>query len=280
MSTQPSIRVFLFLLLAVFALGGISQSWATFISPKRVIIADKQRAATITILNRSNKTMVYNFEWQRRAQQPNGKIKRLDEGENVAGYKPAEDYIVFSPRRVILKPGKKQRLRLLVRRPSDMAEGEYHSHFLIKADPAKGEETKAKKTFGGTIDIKTYAAMPVFLRHGQTYIDLNIKDARWYKKQDHEYISLFIENNSTRSIYALPKIECTTASGEISEISMPTIRAYPEWKGGVKEVPLPMGTSLANCAKTMISLYGNDDFEFRHKPVTEKIPLQKYTSSL
>ncbi|GJL85519.1 MAG: hypothetical protein DHS20C02_12940 [Micavibrio sp.] len=267
-------RVIFVFFVCLLAVVPAMDAWATFISPKRVMIEDKQRSARLTIHNGTDQTLVYRFEWEHRAQVAGGNVLLMKEGETVAGYRPAESMLRFSPRQVILKPNEHQRIRFLVQRPADMAEGEYHSHFLIKSEPME-EATPApppvvnpKTGIIGSLKVRTNASIPVFLRHGKTQVDFTLNSARLIQEDGLYYVRVQLNNNSTRSLYIKPELVCGSGDNATSTI-IRTIKLYTEGKSVNDDIPVPKAFDLSGCSSLQLKLSGTDDFEHKRKVITQ-----------
>lgn len=262
-----------------------------FISPKRVVFSKNDTSRAITVFNNSNEPMVYTFDWERRVQFPDGKRKKLAEGEVApAGYNPADDYLIFSPRKVVINPGKFQTIRLMARRKGDMPDGEYHSHF--RAKPEKLSEKKAeeqgktidegtksvapdeKGSLSGQISMRAYMSIPIFLRKGDTQIDFTVSDARLGKtEKGDDAINYTINNNSTRSFHSNSQLLCSKSDGTEEKIRLSTKRVYNE---GIKipvideAISLPEGLDLKQCngLKLAIGAMHDPDYKEPIKMVT------------
>ena len=267
----------LFLLLGVITPIPLKDAQATYITPKRVMINDKQRTATVTIHNTSDKTVVYRFGWERRAQNSTGETVLLTPGQTMPGYNPADDMLQFSPRQVILKPKESQKLRILVRRPADLAAGEYHSHLLIKAETLADEGENAgapQQAFAGSLKVQTNASIPVFMRNGVTTLAVKLTSAQLVKKDGKDFVKYSLSNNSTRSVYAVPYIKCA-GTATPTEFQLNTARLYVESKDRVVESPLPVSAKLGQCSSLALQLRAVSDFEFKPDAVLTEVPLQR-----
>lgn len=267
------VTAFCLLILAGVLIAGPAQ--ATFISPTRVMIEDRQRTVTITIHNTSENTMAYRFGWQHRTFMPDGQSILLKDGETSPGYKPADPFLQFSPRQVILKPKESQKLRILVRRPADMAPGEYHSHMLIKSEKLADNALKPGPGMSGVLQVQTHASIPVFLRHGATSIDVKIQPgAQIVRKNDREYVRYNLVNNSTRSIYASPYLDCLSPAGNTST-QISTARIYAEAKTISLETLIPKTATMSKCSSIKLRLVGISDFEYKNEKLLASVDVQK-----
>lgn len=274
--TKHARRVFIKFFAVVFS--GVLVVWlcaeahATFVSPKRVTIPDGARAGQITIHNGTDQTMIYRFSWEDRAQKPGGEIMLLGEGETVPGYHSAKDMLKFSPRQVVLKPKSHQKIRILVQRPADLPEGEYHSHFLIKAEPAGNgalDENKEQSGLKGLFHVRANVSLPVFLRQGATQINTSVDDAVLLNKGGRDLLKLKISNDSTRSFYARSELDCVSSDGKVESRTLPTVRIYTEVKSIDREMNVPKDFLLSGCTALKYKLMGTDDFEYKNKVISE-----------
>ncbi len=269
---NPLTKRILIVTIMIAALGWpLASAYATYISPKRVMIEDKRRATVITLLNSGNQTMVYRFEWEHRAFTPDGESRLLEEGETSPGYRPADPYLQFSPRQVILKPKEHQKIRVLVRRPPEMEEGEYHSHLLFLSDPLVEKPKENVPGQGGvqaSLAIRAYSSIPVFLRHGETNIDIKLHSPAIFKNDGANFVKFKIENNSTRSVYAQSVLDCKMANGEVVSRPHVTTRIYTEMKTMDREFRVKDDFPIDQCQSLTMRLMGTDDFEYRKKEIT------------
>src|SRR5690606_39210727 len=89
-----------------------------------------------------------------------------DIDQPLPGEQFADEMLRFSPRQVTLAPGASQTVRIMVRKPSNLAEGEYRSHLLFSQQPqATGsnsiETRKDAKKIGVVITALIGASIPV-----------------------------------------------------------------------------------------------------------------------
>lgn len=249
---------------------------ASFIAPKRIMINHGQRAGGITIYNKSKEPMAYTFEWERRAQLPSGQTVVLKEGQSVEGYRPADEYLIFSPRRVIINPGQFQRLRILARRPGNLPDGEYHSNIKIKPEPLS--ETKSKEgapnALSGQITMKAHLSVPVFLRQGKTALDFELTNISVSEKDGKDYINFNVVNNSTRSLYAKHVLLCVK-DGKTIPMPIGATKLYVETKALTESWPTANNDiRLSSCQSLTLNIFGLDDPEYRRNDIIKSYKLR------
>ena len=137
------------------------------ITPTRVVMDEKNRTAEVTLLNTTTSTKVYRILWQELQQTSiGGYIELQGEGENEY---MSSDMIQYSPRKVTIKPGKYQRIKLRLRMKGDMAEGEYRSHLVMKVTDVGVDPQSLEKNIDGAhmfIIPKLSFSIPVVVRKG------------------------------------------------------------------------------------------------------------------
>lgn len=246
---------------------------AVFLSPNRLIFEDKTRAQRLLIHNNTNQAHKISFEWDRLYMSEGGKIIKLKEGETYPGYSPVDPYIKYSPRQTILRPGESQNVRLLVQKPSDLPDGEYRSHFKVKSDPilTDTEKTPSVNNEDGAkfaVVTKISKGVPIFLRQGQTTVNLQVIGHSLDQESNKGHLFIDLKNDSTRSIYARVRLECTIPSAEPVILSNRSIRVYHEAKNVTRKVSLN-GIPLDRCQSLKVSLLGLDDPEYENKIIDE-----------
>jgi fimbrial chaperone protein len=246
---------------------------ATFISPKRVLIEEKQRAGQFNILNRTQETIVYRFDWERYSYSPDGLQNIVGDVGTSPGYQPADPYLQFSPRQVILKPGESQTIRILVRRPANLPQGEYRSNILIQPTPledAEKPEVMPEPGVQGMLKVRTNVSIPIMLRQGATTVNFEIAHAGFaLDEKGRNSVDLRIANNSTRSLYMNPELDCVGADGTVKTTMLSALRLFVEIKNYSRLLPIPVGTSIDQCSAINLRITGQDDFEFKNKLVKE-----------
>ena len=80
--------------------------------------------------------------------------------------KDARGFVRFSPRRVKLGPGEHQTVRVVVRKPADLAPGEYTARLLIQAiPPVRKKSGNSSDQIQVNLDIVYGISIPVIIKH-------------------------------------------------------------------------------------------------------------------
>ena len=272
--TKNNIRVLFIVVLAGFLISApLYKAYAVFITPVFVSFDKNRNAAQITLNNRSNQSKVITFEWERRVLNEQGQSILLQEGQTAHNYRPVDPYIKFSPRRVILKPKQHQVVRLVAQRPRDLPPGEYRSHLLIKEEglTEKGlPRSSQQQGLSGHVIVDVNKSIPVFLRQGDTTVNVTLEQASIKLRGGRQYLSITLGNDSTRSVYANIYLNCKK-SGEAMEWRVMPLRIYAERDHIQKTVVLADDVDLDGCDDVVASVKVRNDYEFGGKSIASGI---------
>jgi hypothetical protein len=135
------------------------------IMPIRIVFSSRDRMQDITVFNSSNvQAGTYQLAWIYAAQTEEGAYKRLDVPLNPE--LDPETAILFSPRQVTLQPGGKQRVRLSLRRPANLPDGEYRAHLYLKNTKKQSGGKMAANGIQIGVGMNVGLAVPVIIRQG------------------------------------------------------------------------------------------------------------------
>jgi len=147
------------------------------ISPVKVTIEDRQRTSKIYLVNNSAKMQTYRLGWKNNTALKTGGYRLLSDAESQE-FNTADSMIRFSPKQVTLKPHGKQTVKLAIRRPSGLAEGEYRSHLLLTALPPKVKASQQPK--GAHLNMIVSYSLPVIIKQGTGTATAKITDVSLY----------------------------------------------------------------------------------------------------
>ena len=149
------------------------------VAPTRLVFEGRTRAAELTLLNIGRQTATYRISFTHLRMTETGDLKEIETAE--AGDRFADDLIRYSPRQVTLDPNVAQTIRLQVRKPEGLADGEYR-HLLFAVPPESSQpetsvEASEKKT-GYSIRLTPIygVSIPVIVRSGATKVKASLAD--------------------------------------------------------------------------------------------------------
>lgn len=159
----------------IIALVSVNASANLLIYPIRVSFDETERRAEMTLSNTSSQTNTYRLGWAEKQALSEGGYRDLTE-EEAKNLPIASSMVRFSPRQVTLQPGERQLVKLSLRRPRDLPEGEYRSHILFKAVPPEKKEDDDGNT-KTSINIVLSFAVPVTIQQGKYNTEVSLQAA-------------------------------------------------------------------------------------------------------
>jgi fimbrial chaperone protein len=146
--------------------------------PTRIVFDKNQRAAQVELINQGRTPETYRISVVNRRMTENGEIVSADAPE--AGEQFADAMLRYSPRQVTIAPGSSQTVRMLLRKPAELAAGEYRSHLqfdrIAEAAGSSSVETPsdADGKVGVVITALVGASIPVIVRQGETEANVTL----------------------------------------------------------------------------------------------------------
>lgn len=194
------------LLIMAALLTGRSALADLMLHPNRVVLEGRQRTAQLELINRGDTTSVYRLRLVRRRMTQLGEFIAVD--SPLPGELFADDLVRYSPRQIELAPGTSQTVRLMLRKPAELAPGEYRSHLLFEKlpDVADVSARVQKENTGTDVDIELTAlvsvSIPIIVRHGETSATVTLDDLRLESSAAGEpVLSLALRRDGERSVY-------------------------------------------------------------------------------
>jgi P pilus assembly chaperone PapD len=170
------VRLFLFAaivgpLVGAIPADAVAQGFGDLIvTPTRLVLEGRNTTDQVLLSNRGSETATFRISLTLMAMDEQGNLKETD--TPPPDLKGATDLLRFAPRQVVIAPGGTQVVRLTLRKPQDLADGEYRAHLFMRAVPPENRGTgiAASPGTGGELTIDLIPifgiAIPVIVRHG------------------------------------------------------------------------------------------------------------------
>jgi P pilus assembly chaperone PapD len=175
------------------------------VHPTRIVFEGNTRTAQIDLINSGTEPMTYRISVVRRRMTDTGDFVAVD--TPAAGEQFADEMIRFSPRQVVLQPRVAQAVRIQLRKPGELEDGEYRTHLLFQALPPADAAT-ARQAVGAEegLDIRLTAiysvSIPLLVRHGSTSATVSLSDLELRRPADGPpAAALTIHRAGNRSVY-------------------------------------------------------------------------------
>jgi hypothetical protein len=265
LKTIKKANAFTYISCAIITLISLTTSFNTLalgqlmVSPTRIVFEGNER---------TKQTGRFRISFVRRNMSASGNIDEVKKDE-PGMY--SDEMIRFSPRQVTLEPGQSQTVRLLLRKKSGTADGEYRSHMMFRSlpDAASTDVNKLTSDQAEKLTVKLIPVVgitiPVIVRQGKleskiSLSDFEIKQGNTVKAQS--ILSLKINRKGTQSaygdfrVYFTPKGEIPITIGKINGVAV-----YTSTTSRTLDIKLqmPANVSLSNGELRIIYLEPGKD---------------------
>ncbi len=208
------------------------------VAPTRIII-NNGGGAEVVLSNIGTEAATYRISAELRRMDEHGGFTLVAEADANPAEQAALAMITFAPRRITLLPGQPQAVRISIRPPAGLPDGEYRVHLNFRAVPPalKPEVAAAEPAAGVSIKlIPVYGlTIPVFLRRGKLESSATLSGPHLVKTQDGGFIELELNRTGQRSVYGtlIGKNSRGTVLFELRGIAI-----YPEVTHRQAQIPL------------------------------------------
>lgn len=213
------------------------------IAPTRIVLEDGQRSSELVIVNKGSEEAAFRISIENRRMKLDGSLETVV--DQLTDELFAKEFVRFSPRRVVMKPGERQTIRVSVN-TANLAPGEYRSHLRLMSAPTSAGRTlaSASGSTGGDLSIQLIAirslTIPVIARVGKLDAEVTL-DSAALKNQSHANGNTMLEANlsrtGTRSSYG--DLEIFSADQDKPVYYARGIAVYTPNKERIVKLPLP-----------------------------------------
>jgi P pilus assembly chaperone PapD len=222
--------------------------------PTRIVFEKNQRAAQIELINNGSKPATYRISLVNRRMTEAGQFEAADTAAPDERF--AVDMLRFSPRQITLEPGTTQTVRVMLRKPAELLEGEYRSHLQFEKLPdVEGSASienrgQADKGIGIVLNALVGASVPVIVRHGATSANVSLSRLALQKGEGkHQLLALQFEREGSSSVYGDLSVTFTPRGGKpLTLAELGGIAVYTPNRVRQATLPLevPAGVTLAH----------------------------------
>jgi hypothetical protein len=167
------------LLLAAFALLSSAYAAAVAVSPVAVYIDNRTRTGTLTLFNPGTLpeeiTVDFAFGYPRSDEDGNVSVEVTDSVPE--GEPSAVAWMRAFPRRMVLEPGQRQVMRVMVEAPSGLPDGEYWARALVHSRGGQPPIEERRGDVTVQVEVETVVIVAVNYRNGKVTTGLRVRDA-------------------------------------------------------------------------------------------------------
>ena len=209
------------------------------VAPTRVVL-DGDRGTEVILNNIGSETATYRISLELRRMTADGRLEEVSEDQANAMEQAAKAMIRYAPRRVTLPPNQPQAIRLGVRAPEGLADGEYRVHLLFRAIPeARSVTDQAVPEGGFTIALTPIygVTIPIIVRYGNLQATAAIANGRMETDANGQSFAFDLSRSGDRSTYGEIRI---TKPGLAEPVMVARgIAVYPEVAKRTVSLPVP-----------------------------------------
>lgn len=246
-----------------------SEAHSLRITLKRVIFEGPKRAEVITVINNTKEAVTYRLGWKHFLMTENKSLVEVDEeAPYPAAVKPVKDMVRFAPRRFTIPPQSSQQVRMMLRTPPNLADGEYRSHLWVRPEASVEEirkkmEKEKRGEGGGGVTVKMLAGvtMPVIVRKGSLRASAEVQNLQALQSADKVNVSYYIARSGNMSVYGDIDYICNEGSGGEYVLRNSKGNAiYAEAAGRNISLDIPNDPEQPSCQTLTVRYYETDEF--------------------
>jgi P pilus assembly chaperone PapD len=190
------------------------------VAPTRVVL-ESGRGTEVILNNIGTSTATYRISLELRRMTRDGDFEEIDPAKANETEAKALAMISYAPRRVVLLPNQPQSIRIGIRPPAGLPDGEYRAHMLFRAIPAARPPVAPTETNGVSILLQPIygITIPVIVRRGVLKATASLADAKLLLDGGDPALSVTIGRVGTRSTFGRIRILKAGVSKPVYETS-------------------------------------------------------------
>lgn len=213
------------LLILLLFCGTAQAAGQLMVAPTRVVFDNRDRSAEVSVMNTGDETASYRISFVRKRMTVTGDFETVTEA--LPGEQFSDEMIRYSPRQIDLPPGKSQTIRLLLRKPGKIEDGEYRSHLLFQNVPRIKQQSIDTLAQPDSQDISVTLTpiigitIPVIVRQGVAKVVTTLKQLELQRpsQTDPTYkLGFNIERDGNQSVYGDIAVYYKPKSGQAKVI--------------------------------------------------------------
>lgn len=230
------------------------------VSPARVILDNRNRTAELILSNRGDAADTYRIRLIHMEMTADGGLK---EGQAPATGVDSASLVRYAPHQITLEPGQTQVLRVMLRKPADLPDGEYRVHMLFQAIPPELSGAAAPSK-GKGLSIKLVPimglAIPVIVRQGELTAKAGLADLKVDPDKAKVFAAFHLTRQGNASVYGNLSAVFQPKSGKAITLGeMNGVAVYPPLDARNIRMPLTLPPSLALKGGTLIVSFQTAD---------------------
>ena len=194
-----------------------SSAHAVTVSPTAVYISARNPSALLTLINMGSRpeeielSVAFGYPVSDTAG-----VLRVDLVDSAGAGEPSlTSFLRIFPRRLVLQPGQRQVVRVMVAMPAGAADGEYWGRVLVKS---RGGEPPIEQSQGNVrmqLSLETTFATAVFYHKGEVKTGVSVAAAEAQRMGDSVQFTLDLKRENNAAFLGRIRAELLNASGAV-----------------------------------------------------------------
>jgi hypothetical protein len=230
----------LVVLLAIFAL----RAAAVSVSPVALYIDNRSRTGALTLFNPGTlpEEIEIDFAFGYPVSDEEGNVSVPLVEEAPAGEPSAVPWLRAFPRRLVLQPGQRQVVRVMVQPPAGLAEGEYWARVLVRSRGGQPPIEQQRGDVRVQLDVETVVVVALSYRNGSVSTGLRVVDASARRAADGIEATIDLDRLGNAAFIGRVRAELLDGRGRVVSASEEVLAVYR----GIRRrlvVPVPAGAA-------------------------------------
>lgn len=233
-------------LAALLALAPAGRAWAVAVSPSALFLDTRSPAGTLTLYNGGSlpEELEISFAFGYPVTDADGTVRVEMVDTAPAGEPSIVPFMRAFPRRLVLQPGQRQTLRVMVQPPADLAPGEHWGRVLVRS---RGGQAPIEQQEGGVrmqINVETVIATAVLFRKGEVSTGVAVTGATATPVEGGVRASVDLSRQGNGAFLGRVVTELVAPDGRVAATREDAVSVYRALRHTVV-LPLPAGTAPA-----------------------------------
>ncbi|HWK88619.1 MAG TPA: hypothetical protein VNP72_01440 [Longimicrobium sp.] len=217
------------LLAALALLAGVAvPAHAVSVSPTALYIDSRTRTAVLTLYNPGTlpEEITVDFGYGYPQSDSTGNVSVAITREPAAGEPSALAWMRAFPRRLLLQPGQRQVVRVLVEPPAELADGEYWARVLISS---RGGQPPIEQTQGDVrlqLNVQTTLVMAANYRKGDLRTGVEVTAASAARTADGVQLQVDLARSGNAAFLGRMRAELVDARGSVVSTVYDDVAVY------------------------------------------------------
>lgn len=210
------------MIVAGLLLGAAAKASSVLVAPHHIFIDHRVRSASVQLFNGGDQTEEVSIEtvFGFPATDSLGRVYLYtapEDGDSELEERSAAGWIRAFPRRVTVRPGQRQTIRLLAQPPADLADGEYWTRVVVHAKgqhvPLAGIPDSADIQVGLDLEVRTVIALTY--RKGELETSVRMSQVAPRIVGDTLYARPLLERDGEAAYIGVLRTEVVDSSGKV-----------------------------------------------------------------